>query len=78
MIPCTNQIKEIILAAWCAFPQNLSHGTLHLYLHPSCNTDTCPTKGVVYFACDPEFYLVGYGSIWCVGCGEWNLPMPYM
>ena len=62
--------------AWCATPPSLPHGTVYFSPNNACDNETCPTNTTASFICDPEYYLVGFGSIWCVGNGEWNLPFP--
>ena len=71
----SDQIEEISLAAWCAAPQNISHGTV--YLQPDiCNNGRCQTMSAVSFVCYPGYYLVGFGTVLCAGRDEWNLPFP--
>ena len=53
------------------FDSNNTH-----WLINECPNETCGTGTVATFACDPEYFLTGYSSIFCVGCGEWELPFP--
>ena len=68
--------ENIIPVAWCVIPPSLSHGTVYFSPNNTCDNDTCPRNTIASFICDSEYYLVGYGSIWCVGNGEWDLPFP--
>ena len=54
----------------------MTHGSVYFYPNNVCDNGTCPTNTTASFICDPEYYLVGFGSVWCVGNGEWNLDFP--
>ena len=45
-------------------------------LTPPCANGTCDINTLAIFSCDLEYLLVGYGTITCIGHGEWNLPFP--
>ena len=69
-------IKNFAFSAWCTIPPTISHATLYLNPPDGCNNETCLRNTRASYLCDPEYYLSGFGSVWCVGLGEWNLDFP--
>ena len=69
-------IGNVFFSAWCTIPPTISHVTLYLEPSDDCNNETCLINTKASYLCDPEYYLSGFGSVWCVGLGEWNLDFP--
>ena len=70
-----NVLKIFLVDTRCPMPIPPAHGHVSYHLF-SCSSETCQEHTHAFFTCDIEYYLVGYGSIVCVGDGEWNLPVP--
>ena len=66
----------VSLSGWCVIPPTLPRATLYLDPADGCNNENCSMNTKASYLCDPEYHLSGFGSVWCVGRGEWNLPFP--
>ena len=66
---------NVFLVVWCPAPTGPTHRTV-LRLSQPCVNAICKINTLVIFACDPEYFLVGYGYTQCVGYGNWSLPFP--
>ena len=62
-------------AAMCSTPTAPINGSVFA-ISPECHGGICAINTFTYFTCNSQYYLVGYGTVVCVGRGTWNLPFP--
>ena len=68
-------MTTFFVATNCPMPPTPEHGHISYDLF-LCSAVTCDEHTHAYFTCDLEYYLVGYGTVVCIGDGTWNLPFP--
>ena len=70
-----DNLIKMFIAAHCSTPTAPSNGAV-IHLVPECTDGMCNVSTIASFACDFDYYLVGYAVAECVGHDEWDQTFP--